>query len=198
MIMKGLMTLVLSLLTISCVFAQDKLYKKDGNCIHCKIDEVNDDYVKYKKTDNLTGPSYTVKVADITKITFENGSEETFNKTEETQEGQEKQNGFDRNSEEFVNYATALAKTTGDALVKRCANNVDNSTTEVYYDSVIKDPVTGEILIPIRISWDKGWTNEKRWIKGSIKVAANGTKTWTYQSDSGIIFSGCAKMFTFQ
>ncbi len=71
---------------LSCLFvvntmAQDLITKKDGEKINAKVLEVGTSEVKYKKTSNPTGPTYTLKVSELSKIKYKNGSEDVFQKT---------------------------------------------------------------------------------------------------------------------
>jgi len=72
------------LLTFLCLgvflssYAQDKIYKKDGDVINGKVVAVNVKSVSYKRADNLTGPEYTVYKKDIDKIVYENGTQDEF------------------------------------------------------------------------------------------------------------------------
>lgn len=59
-------------------FAQDVLNKKNGETINAKVLEVNPDNVKYKKTDNQDGTTYTVDKKELAGITYANGEEDIF------------------------------------------------------------------------------------------------------------------------
>ncbi len=58
--------------------AQDIIITKDAQKISAKISEVGEVEVKYKKFDNLEGPVYTMKKADISSIVYENGTVDVF------------------------------------------------------------------------------------------------------------------------
>jgi hypothetical protein len=62
--------------------AQDKIYLRNtkGN-INAKITEVGLDELKYKETNNLDGPQFTLEKDDIEKIVYSNGRTETFEQT---------------------------------------------------------------------------------------------------------------------
>ncbi len=62
--------------------AQDKIVKKDGAEIECKVIEITDELIKYRKLDNLEGPLYSLKKSDITVIQYENGTLDVFNEQE--------------------------------------------------------------------------------------------------------------------
>ncbi len=76
-------------------FAQDRMIMKTGggSVFFCKVIEISDDAIKYKKTTNLDGPVYSMKKSDVQQIVFENGTQETFSKSGKGGESSI-QNGF--------------------------------------------------------------------------------------------------------
>ena len=76
-IKKFLLVLCCTFLSIG-VYAQDKIFKKTGEVLDVKVTAIESDVVFYKKTDNITGPEYTMQKFDIAKIKYANGSEEVF------------------------------------------------------------------------------------------------------------------------
>ena len=69
--------------------AQDVIVKKDGSTILSKVLEVNPSDIKYKKYSNQDGPTYTINVADIMSINYENGDKDDFSKRKEKQVSEE-------------------------------------------------------------------------------------------------------------
>src|SRR5271166_2317949 len=65
-------------LTALSAYAQDKIYKKDGNEIDAKVKSVGEKTVTYKRFDNQDGPEYSILKKDITKIVYQNGSTDVF------------------------------------------------------------------------------------------------------------------------
>jgi hypothetical protein len=59
-------------------FAQDVITLKTGDEIKSKVLEVGTNEIKYKKSDNLDGPSYSVAKSDVFMIKYENGSKDVF------------------------------------------------------------------------------------------------------------------------
>ena len=180
--------------------AQDVLYFNDDRELQVKVIEITDAAVKYKKFDNQDGPSYSANIKDVKKVKYKNGSEDVFEHkakpaSEEPAEIKPASDGkkFDPNDPDTNDMLQAIAKNAGDKLLNRCTGKVDNSTTEIFFDQIYKDEFSGEINLPIIIKWDKGLANKQRWIKGIVKIDKQGKKTWMYQNDSGILFSGCAK-----
>lgn len=60
------------------VYSQDVLVLKNGDEITSKILEVTIDLVKYKKWDNLDGPTYSTPKSDVFMIKYQNGSKDVF------------------------------------------------------------------------------------------------------------------------
>jgi hypothetical protein len=59
-------------------FAQDRLVKKDKTEIKAKVLEITDTDIKYKKFENLNGPTYSIKKKELSVIIYANGQLETF------------------------------------------------------------------------------------------------------------------------
>lgn len=76
--MKKITLLLLSLFLTTEVFCQDLIIKKNSETIKAKVIEVNKDDIKYKKWDNLEGPTYTLQKSDINSIVYKNGDAEIF------------------------------------------------------------------------------------------------------------------------
>lgn len=77
--MKKLLFLsILTCITLSTnfLFAQDTIVKKDGKIIVSKVIEISPTEIKYKKWDNLDGPTYVIYREDVRKIKYANGTEE--------------------------------------------------------------------------------------------------------------------------
>ena len=64
--------------SLSNLYSQDIILKKNGKSIESKIDEIGIDKIKYHKYSNLSGPVFIILKDDVSKITFENGEIETF------------------------------------------------------------------------------------------------------------------------
>jgi len=70
------------LLTITNTFA-DVIVTLDNKKIDCKVLEVNVETLKYKRSDNIEGPSYTILKKEVKSVTYSNGTTEFFNKKKE-------------------------------------------------------------------------------------------------------------------
>jgi hypothetical protein len=64
--------------TYSC-YSQDTITLKNGDEIKTKVLEVTSDQIKYKKWDNLDGPSYSTAKSEVFMIKYKNGSKDVFN-----------------------------------------------------------------------------------------------------------------------
>ena len=76
--MKQLLLLFLLLCSASVMRAQDVIVKKDGSTILSKVLEVGENEVKYKRFDNLNGPTYTISKSELQAINYQNGAKDTF------------------------------------------------------------------------------------------------------------------------
>ena len=206
--MKKLVLLSVLLMASCFVKAQDMIVKKDGSIVKAKVLEIGDDAIKYKKSDNLDGPTYSVSKSNLTSINYENGKVEKFEttekvakKSEDEDEDSEKEEKPKKNpvldDANLKKTIEGIAKDCGEQLIRNCANGkVDNSTTEIFWDGVYKDAITNELNVPIRASWKPKWTDGAgKWVKGKILISSAGEKKWIYQNDNGLAFSGCAKGF---
>jgi len=72
-------TTLIVLFSLTFCYSQDVITKKSGEDIKAKILEVSQDEVKYKKFDNLTGPTFSIMKSEILMIRYENGTKDVFN-----------------------------------------------------------------------------------------------------------------------
>ena len=73
-----LIALVAMCMAGSYASAQDLIVKKDGSVIQAKVTKIGTSEVEYKKWSNQDGPQYSIAVADILAINYQNGEKETF------------------------------------------------------------------------------------------------------------------------
>ncbi len=196
---KSLKILVLFFFLSNFIFIkaqEDIIVKKDGSVIKCNVTEITDEEVKYKKSND--GPSYSIKKNTILSITYKNGETEKFS---ESSDNEKKEDEGDTpkwwEDEEVHRYLEAVAKDVGEQIVRNCATGkIDNHVTEIFWDGVIKDPITGEITLPIIAKWKPKFTDGSgKWVRGKILISKDGNKKWVYQNNSGLTFSGCASDF---
>ena len=71
--MKKFFSIILCLLSIFTIQADDVIVLRNSTRIDAKILEVSDTEIKYKKANNLNGPTFIQKVETISVIIYENG-----------------------------------------------------------------------------------------------------------------------------
>ncbi len=76
--MKKTLLVLLAVMFSATMMADDIIVTKSSQRINAKIEEVGLDVVKYRRSDNLTGPLYTIEKKEIASIIYENGTVEAF------------------------------------------------------------------------------------------------------------------------
>ena len=76
--MRKILFLFLITLTVSQLFAQDKIYKLKGTVINAKVIEIGTDEIKYKLFDSPDGPVYVVDKSTLNRIEFADGRVEKY------------------------------------------------------------------------------------------------------------------------
>ena len=71
-----ILLLAIAMLSISQSFAQDRLFFLNGDETDVKITEVTSSEVKYKRLDNLEGPSFSTLKTELFMIKYANGDKE--------------------------------------------------------------------------------------------------------------------------
>ena len=71
-------------------FSQDLLTKKNGEDIKVKVTEINQTEIKFKKTDNLSGPTFTISKSEALMIRYEDGTKEMFSEVSNNADMQSK------------------------------------------------------------------------------------------------------------
>lgn len=61
------------------VWAQDKIYLKNGENIIVKVLKVSEEKIEYKKYSNLEGPTFEISPEKIQLIVYQNGESQMFN-----------------------------------------------------------------------------------------------------------------------
>ncbi|HMK07320.1 MAG TPA: hypothetical protein VK476_07300 [Flavobacterium sp.] len=79
--MKKQLILVVSFIFICSIsFSQDVIVLRENNIeFKVKVTEVTNEFIKYKKWENLDGPIYNLSISSIARIKYKNGQEDTFN-----------------------------------------------------------------------------------------------------------------------
>lgn len=90
--MKNLLNIKTAVVLILCcslaqtLIAQDKIIKTDGSTIEAKVMEITDADIIYKKFSNPTGPTYSIKIAEVMSVVYQNGTKEDYNTTSKPKE----------------------------------------------------------------------------------------------------------------
>jgi hypothetical protein len=71
-------TVICTVLMSMAALSQDVITYKNGTEVKVKVTEVTSTEVKYKKFDNMEGPSYSILRTDVFMIKYENGTKEVF------------------------------------------------------------------------------------------------------------------------
>jgi hypothetical protein len=74
---KLISTILITLFVLTC-YSQDLITKKNGEDIQAKVLEVGLAEIKYKKFDNLGGPTFVINKSDVLIIRYENGTKDIF------------------------------------------------------------------------------------------------------------------------
>ncbi|MEI6852315.1 MAG: DUF2846 domain-containing protein [Bacteroidota bacterium] len=76
--MKNILLVFIGLILFNLANAQDVIFKKNGDEIKAKIQEVGVTEVKYKKFESQDGPVYSILKTDVFMIKYENGTKDVF------------------------------------------------------------------------------------------------------------------------
>ncbi len=76
---KSLLLSLLLLLVPYSTIAEDIIHYTNGKSLSAKVVEVGPDYVKYRKASNLNGPIYSESIMQISRIDYENGTNDIWN-----------------------------------------------------------------------------------------------------------------------
>lgn len=77
--MKKIVLILIVLLPAFMCQAQDVLTRRNGEEVQVKVLEISPDAIKYKRFDNLEGPTITIAKYDVFMVRYENGTKEVFN-----------------------------------------------------------------------------------------------------------------------
>jgi hypothetical protein len=72
-------TVVFLFLGICSVAAQDLIVLRDGNMIEAKVIEISPTEIRYKRSDNLEGPTIVIPADRVLSIKYKNGTQEIIN-----------------------------------------------------------------------------------------------------------------------
>lgn len=78
MLNKFLISAVACLIFHATSWAQDIIFKKDDSQVQAKVLNVSRSEIQYKRFDNLQGPTYSIDIASVIKIVYENKTIDDF------------------------------------------------------------------------------------------------------------------------
>ncbi|KXX67124.1 hypothetical protein [Flammeovirga sp. SJP92] len=78
--MRNLILTIVFLLVQHISFGQDIIKFTNSEQQSCKVIEITESHIKYKKSENLEGPVYTVSISEVENITYKNGMIENYSK----------------------------------------------------------------------------------------------------------------------
>lgn len=73
------LTIAITFLKLTFCYSQDVITLKTGEDIKAKIIEVGLNDIKYKKFDNIDGPSFTISKSDVLITRYQNGTKDVYN-----------------------------------------------------------------------------------------------------------------------
>lgn len=76
--MKKIISLLAFFALVNISYSQDVIMKKNGDEIKSKVEEITDEVIKYKKFDNIEGPSYSISKSEVFIIKYSNGTKEVI------------------------------------------------------------------------------------------------------------------------
>jgi hypothetical protein len=82
--MKNLLILFFALTLFLPAWSQDEITFRNGETLKAKIVEIGTEDITYKKAENTSGPSYTVKKDKVFMIKYENGTKDVFEAPQQT------------------------------------------------------------------------------------------------------------------
>ena len=98
--------LIITLLSLGFTgICQDIIYFIDGSKVNAKILEIHENEIKYKKSDNLEGPSYFLSIEKVNKIVYSSGKAEIFHENNTgAKNSVQKENTFKQDGYPRINY----------------------------------------------------------------------------------------------
>ena len=74
------------------LYAQDVITLRNGDEIKAKVTEISSSEIKYKRFDNLDGPTIVVSKSEVFAINYENGTRDVINSMTSTPSAQQSEN----------------------------------------------------------------------------------------------------------
>ncbi len=151
--MKKSFLLMLFVALCNMLQAKDLIVTTDKESIDAKIIEVSDEEVKYKKLNNLNGPTFIIKTNKISTVLYENGDVQVFTPSASTQE--QAKVSETQNTENVANTVTPNYLSLSPVTRDRMLNGVYLSDKE--WGDYLKDNCTSAYN-----QWNRGCKGVKR------------------------------------
>ena len=123
--------------------AQDVLTLKTGEEIKAKIQEVGVSDIKYKKFDNLNGPTYAIMKAEVFMIKYENGTKDVFGNTSPAAKPDQSNNEYNSNQD------YAVRKQVEEGIKTHEAQADYDKNMKLYKSKLVKGIVLTSIGVPM-------------------------------------------------
>ena len=147
--------IIAALIVAVSVSAQDVIVKRDGSTILSKILEVNQDNIKYKKFKNLKGPTYTISIADIMVVNYENGDRDEFSSSMKQNSPERQNNGMikktaDSNNKNIIDKHNIIhpnfdGKEPSNKICKSCSFKLGVKSTSIMSNEDVEMEFVGEV-----------------------------------------------------
>ena len=171
--------------------AQDLIVKRDGSVIQAKVTKVGTSEVEYKKWSNQDGPQYSIAVADILAINYQNGDKETFENVSSDEKGNSGKS--EQTTQPGIVYVkpsdlSSEAKAANDALIAKYNAPVSFVATNKAQKDIGKKKANRGVAC-LRVSPNSLLTNDMIEVKcevGSLfKNSKNGSVEWVVEKEWG-------------
>ncbi len=130
--------------------AQDIITLKTGEDIKSKIMEIGLSDVKYKKFENLSGPTYTMNKSDIFMIKYENGSKDVFGNTSPAAKPDQSNNEYNsNNNNNSYNNNNSVRKQVEEEYRNTDAQREYDKNMKLYHKKLVKGIVITSIGVPM-------------------------------------------------
>lgn len=143
--LKKLTATLFLLCVVGMASAQDVIVKKDQSTVMSKVLEITSTEIKYKKWNNLDGPTYSINRSEVLSINYENGEVEKF--TGSTNDQQSKKATQVQYLNSYMTYSSAGSLFLNGRMLsdKEVQNLVDPQSYQLYLKAG-NQAVTGFIL----------------------------------------------------
>ena len=162
--MKKILSLIFLLCAVISVSAKDVIVKKNADVVEAKILEISSSEIKYKKLSNPNGPTFSIKISEVSSVIYENGEVESFTKKKQLEDKQVVEN-----------------KSTNNTSMNSISSNDNTLDTNVLYPIIVGKSnyeMNGKVMVKKDIEAflkDNCATAYNKWADGTMKLTAGYT-----------------------